>query len=565
MNKKYQIYLGIFLLGLGLGYMALKITTPNEIVNQTSNKEHSWTCSMHPNINSEQPGNCPICGMDLTKSTLDYDETINKNSFRLTKNAIELANVETIVIDELGSENYSTALSGVITSNLKTNAIQTTLFDGRIDKLEINYIGKYVAKGQQIGVVYSPEMYAAQDKLLTSASYKESHEKLFNAARNTLGLWKMSDKQIEEVLKTGKPMMNFPIYADVSGTVTEIIAQEGRYFKQGDPLYKLSSLSTVWAVFDIYENQLSEIKVGQDIEISTTAFSGEKFNSTISFIDPVFDNNKRTVSIRAVLNNRDQKFKPGMFVNGNVKIIGKKENTIRIPKSAVLWTGKRSVVYIKTDQYQPVFEMREVTLGNTLRDSYEILDGLSRGEEVVSNGIFTIDAAAQLLGKKSMMSIVDDNTMQHSSKIIDNDMSHSIMDFPVVLPLYFAIKDNMVKGSSKDVKSNAKEFHDYLKLFNKSSKIKIDQDILQELYVILNNISNSDDISKQRIYFKALSTSILKIIPEENLIDKPVYVQFCPMADSNKGGYWLSLSKEIRNPYFGDKMLTCGSVKKTIN
>tara|TARA_R110000868_G_scaffold90110_1_gene250385 strand:- start:25350 stop:27038 length:1689 start_codon:yes stop_codon:yes gene_type:complete len=562
MIKKYSVYFGIFLLGIGVGYFIINKSLPIDTKSNNNSIGASFTCSMHPAINTKEPGKCSICGMDLIVKTSETEDYLNSNSFNLTENAIQLSNIETMIVGKTSGKGYTTAqLSGIVSSNLQTNSIQTTLFDGRLDKLEINYIGKNVSKGQQIGVMYSPEMYAAQDKLLTSASYKESHEKLFNAARNTLGLWKMTDKQIEEVLRTGKPLMNFPLYADVSGTVTEIIAQEGKYFKQGDPLYKLSNLGTVWAIFDVYENQISQIKVGQEISISSPSIKGETFKSTIVFIDPILDSAKRTVSIRAVLNNRSQKFKPGMFVKGIVKMISSNNEAIRVPSTAVLWTGKRSIVYVKTYIDQPVFELREVTLGNIFPDGdYEILEGLYLGEEIVTNGTFTVDAAAQLLGKKSMMSTSSTEENNQFTDLNDFNKAKNIdFDYANLLYLYEVLKNYFVDSNSKNVAEAADSMNKFLRANN------LKKNEFENIKIELKKIAASKNIEKQRYSFKILSNDLLKILPKKMSIKEPLYIQYCPMADKNKGAYWLSFTKEIRNPYYGDKMLNCGSITETLN
>ncbi|MGB5369140.1 MAG: efflux RND transporter periplasmic adaptor subunit, partial [Flavobacteriaceae bacterium] len=183
-----------------------------------------------------------------------------------------------------------------------------------------------------------------------------------------------------------------------------ITVEAGDYVKQGSPLFKIANLNTVWAVFDAYENQVSLLKEGQNIEIVTKAYPNKKFDAKISFIDPVLNSAKRTISVRAVLDNAQGLLKPGMFVRGSTGVASEMKNgNIIIPESAVLWTGERSVVYLKTDPNDPTFEMREIILGDAIDGGYVVLSGLEIGEEIVTNGTFTVDAAAQLRGKKSMM------------------------------------------------------------------------------------------------------------------------------------------------------------------
>ena len=174
---------------------------------------------------------------------------------------------------------------------------------------------------------------------------------------------------------------------------------------EGQELYTISNLNTVWAEFDAYEKQLSSIQVGDEINITLNADPTMTYKANVSFIDPILNSKTRTVIVRTEMNNNEGKLKPGMFIKGllSANETANTDLVLTIPKSAILWTGKRSVVYVKINAEEPVFEMREVELGSETDDSVEILSGLKNGEEIVVNGTFTVDAAAQLAGKKSMM------------------------------------------------------------------------------------------------------------------------------------------------------------------
>jgi len=404
--KKYLVYIGLVVIGLILGALFFGKSTTNETAHnhtETTETNQMWTCSMHPQIMKSEPGDCPICGMDLIPATTSADG-LAANQFKLTKNAMALANIQTSIVGKSTIEGNEIKLSGKIVENEENNTVQVSYFSGRIERLNISSTGEEVRRGQLLANIYSPELYAAQQELLTAASLKESQPALYKAVRNKLKLWKLSESQIKQIESSGKVKENFPIYATVSGTVTEKLAEQGDYIKQGQPLLKINNLNTVWANFDVYENQIDLFKKGQDISITTNAYSNKTFKTKVSFINPVLDTKTRTVKLRAVLNNKNGIFKPGMFVEGKVNDLNiSTEQTITIPASAVLWTGKRSVVYVKTNPTEPVFEMREVTLGNTIGESYEVVSGLENGSEIVTNGTFTIDAAAQLQGKKSMM------------------------------------------------------------------------------------------------------------------------------------------------------------------
>ncbi|WP_339711677.1 efflux RND transporter periplasmic adaptor subunit [uncultured Kriegella sp.] len=569
MIKKYGTYLAVLAIGLVLGYFIFgnSGSKAEQYTHEVTDENRAmWTCSMHPQIMLPEKGDCPLCGMDLISSETGSGSALMTNQFKMSEKALALSNIETITVGMGESQNNKLTLSGKITANEKTNGIQTTVFDGRIEKLNVNYVGQYVKKGQQLGYIYSPDLYLAQDKLLTSASYKDSHQKLYDAARNTLGLWKMTDEQIDEVLRTKKPMMKFPIYADVSGTVTEVFATEGKWYKVGDPLYKVSNLYTVWAVFDVYENQLSALKQGQDITIVSNAF-GDELQAKISFIEPVLNDELRTVSVRVTLNNKNQVLKPGMFVQGQVEVTGG-EQVLTVPKSAVLWTGKRSLVYTKPNPDLPIFEMAEVTLGSSMGNSYVILSGLSNGDEVVTNGTFTVDAAAQLQGKKSMMS--SKMTMDSEEVMMDghSDVMHFKGDFKnkftKAIHAYIALKDALVATDANKSVEKAKVLLLQLNEIDETMLEETVQIPLEKIKKNARHISETTEVKLQRQRFKPLSEDMVAIASNFNGLDQPIYVQFCPMADDNKGGSWLSFQDHVRNPYFGDMMLTCGSVTKTI-
>jgi len=406
--KKYIIYIGILIVGLILGsvFFGSSPTTDDAHNHKTSEtKNELWTCSMHPQIMQSEAGDCPICGMDLIPSETSADG-LEANQFTISQNALALANIETTIIGNTTNSVSGLILSGKINENEKTKAIQTTHFGGRIEKLFVNSTGEKVYKGQQLALIYSPQLVTAQKELLTALESKNSDVTLYNAVRNKLKLWKLSEKQINKIEESKSIITNFPVYANVSGVVTMKMVEEGNYVKEGQGLLMIANLNTVWADFDAYEKQLSSIKEGDKVSITTNANPNKQIKGIVSFIDPVLNTATRTVIVRAELNNRNGELKPGMFIKGQLtskKGLTKKEALLTVPKTAVLWTGIRSVVYVKKQGVAPVFELRAVTLGNEVGNSYEILKGLNSREEIVTNGTFTVDAAAQLQGKKSMM------------------------------------------------------------------------------------------------------------------------------------------------------------------
>ena len=403
--KKYTLYIALVAVGLLIGWFLFGTSSNQEPNDHTAESlvEH-WTCSMHPQIDLPEFGSCPICGMDLIPAEND-EKGFTVNQFKMSQNAMALANIETEIIGNSDGISESFTLSGKIAANDKESAVQTAHFGGRIEKLHFKTKGEFVNKGSLIATIYSPELVTAQNELIESLDIKESQPELYKAVRNKIKYWKISEKQIQSIEQHKKVITNFNIYANVSGFISEIYIDEGNHVKEGTPLFNVANLGSVWAVFDVYEKDIKNIKVGQSIEIKLNAYPDKIIKTQIDYIDPILNNTTRTVSVRATLQNNDNSLKPGMLITSELVFDSKNEKAtiVVIPKSAVMWTGKRSVVYVKTSISEPVFEMREVILGNEYGENYEILNGLESGEEVVTNGTFTVDAAAQLQGKKSMM------------------------------------------------------------------------------------------------------------------------------------------------------------------
>ena len=587
--KKYAIYIGILAVGLILGWLLFGNTSTQKTEhnhNEAVKSNQMWTCSMHPQIMKSEPGDCPICGMDLIPAESSSDGLL-ADQFKLSENAMALANIQTSIVGKSNQKDNFITLSGKIAENEESNAVQVSYFSGRIEKLNVSFTGEKINKGQLLATIYSPELYAAQQELLTASSLKESQPSLYQAVKNKLKLWKLNEKQINQIETSGKIIENFPVYATVSGTVSKKLVEQGDYIKQGQPLLKIAKLTTVWANFDVYENQIDHFSKGQEVLITTNAYSNEEFKGRVDFIDPVLNSKTRTVTLRVILINKKNKFKPGMFVEG--KIINKidsKNNSVSIPASAVLWTGKRSVVYIKSDTTKPVFEMREITLGKKLGNNYEVLKGLVKDDEIVTNGVFTIDAAAQLQGKKSMMNKIGgkvmtgheghlgmetkktnkkDNTKLNERIKVSKTFQNQLEE---VYNSYIKLKDELVKADVNNAMTTSKV------ILANLSKVDMKQlsdknahnhwmSIEKEIKVSANSISNSSDIKTQRIHFKHLSSHLINAIKLFGVNEK-VYVKFCPMADSNYGAYWLSNEEKVINPYFGEAMLTCGEVKQVI-
>ncbi len=274
----------------------------------------------------------------------------------------------------------------------------------RIERLSVNFTGETVIKGQVLAEIYSPELITAQQELLETVKTKQLQPELYEASKEKLRQWKLTDDQIAKIESSGVVQNNFEVVSNTAGTVTARRVNTGDHISQGTVLFDIADLSKVWIMFDAYESDLQFLHIGEKISFTLQALPGVDFKGKIIFIDPVIDPVTRVAKVRVETGNQSGKLKPEMFATGIVSTtLNEYRDNMVIPKSAVLWTGKRSIVYVKQPGDEPIFKLREIGLGPMLGESYVITDGLTEGEEIVTSGTFSVDAAAQLEGKPSMM------------------------------------------------------------------------------------------------------------------------------------------------------------------
>jgi Cu(I)/Ag(I) efflux system membrane fusion protein len=363
-----------------------------------------WTCAMHPQIRMDQPGKCPICGMELIPLVKSGNSSVDPDAIHLTKEAAQLANVLTSVVSKQKPVK-EVRLYGKVQADERLLQSQVAHVPGRIEKLYINFTGEPVKNGQILAQIYSPELITAQQELLEAAKTKLSQPAIYDAVKEKLRQWKLTNNQIETIENSGNVQTSIDVISNTRGIVTSRLVNTGDYISQGTTLFKIADLSRVWILFDAYESDLQFINKNQGIAFTLQAFPGTEFSGNIVFIDPVIDPVTRVAKIRVEAGNQSGKLKPEMFATGIVSsVLNEYHDKMVIPKSSVLWTGKRSVVYVKQKgSVEPIFKIREIELGPVLGESYIVIDGLTEGEEIVTSGTFSVDAAAQLEGKPSMM------------------------------------------------------------------------------------------------------------------------------------------------------------------
>lgn len=627
-------FITVLLVFITLAFFVGRMTGPQDTATTSeSGHDHvqdeteSWTCSMHPQFNLPDKGQCPICFMDLIPAERSSDD--NPLQLKLSPSAVKLADIQTVkakrkaAVAELllsGSVDYDETRIGKITAWVP----------GRLEHLYVDFTGIRVSEGDHMVELYSPDLVAAQEELLQSQRYLDSIQdksgQLYQSANSTLSATKeklrllgFGNEQLEQVLTSGEYQESVTIYSPVSGIVIHKDAVEGMYVKTGTPIYTIADLSRVWIILDAYESDLPWLKYGQDVSITAEALPGEIFSGKIAFIDPILDARTRTVKVRINVENTQQLLKPGMFIRAEVQSIldadgnsinpdlagkwispmhpevikdqagscdvcgmplvpaeelgivsmpAKNDLPLVVPVSAVLRTGKRAILYIRLpDTDEPTFEGREVVLGTRAGDSYIIREGLMAGEEVVVNGNFKIDSAMQLASKPSMMNPEGGRTSTgHEGHNMDG-MQQSGGN------MAGSQEDEIPLIISTDLANEV--LTPYLELQSELANDDYDKayQALMKIHNLTMGVPGAEAIMEPTMrpiqnitQLRAAFEDLstaMQIAVEKGLISESVNKAFCPMAFDNRGAYWLQKGDVINNPYFGSQMLRCGVIKQS--
>ena len=598
LNTQTILYLVLALaVGLLAGYVLFGGTSDEEVTMADGHTESDhaaeggaeiWTCSMHPQIQREEAGDCPICGMDLIP--LAAGASNEPTVLTMTEGAVALARVRTVAVGDAGAEPGAgnggaqvVNLTGRLAPDERTTAVQAAHVGGRVERMYVTYAGERVRSGQQIATIYAPTLVVAQEELLQARELAAVNPRLVEAARQKLRNLKVTDAQIDRLESSGEVLTNFPVYAQRGGTVLELKTEVGQYVTAGGALYTLTQLNQLWALFDAFEGDLARIRVGDRVTFTVPSLAADTFRARVTFIDPLIDPGTRTAAVRAEVDNRGGRLKPEMFVQGRIEVSPDKGRrspgsapALTVPTTAVLWTGERSVVYVELPGAEvPTYEFREVTLGDRAGDGYRVLSGLAAGERVVVNGVFAIDASAQLNNKASMMNrnvLIKGRVAEAVTALVvpnyrDGTPAAFRAQLTGVASAYLPLKDRMVSTETADEELLAPLRTAIAGVDMSLVKGDAHQYWMQQLEAMnghLGGLAKAGDVEAQRAQFGFFSQALINALTAFGVNDT-LYVQHCPMAYDNEGGNWISAEKEVRNPFFGDKMMTCGYVADELN
>ncbi|TWU33655.1 Cation efflux system protein CusB precursor [Novipirellula aureliae] len=578
-----------------------------------------YICPMMCTPPSSEPGRCPVCAMELVKATGGGGG--DGMSVTIEPAARRLIGIQTATA-ELGPVSQTIRTIGSIDYNESKLATISAYASGRIEKLYANYIGVPVEKNDDLALIYSPDLYSAQVEYLMAL--QGGGLKRLGGSSNLSELSKqklielgLTEDQVAELRSRGKAESRIRVRSPIKGTVIEKHAVEGDYIKTGDKIFRIADLSTVWLMLDLFPDDAARMRFGQRVEAEVSSLPGELFMGRVAFIDPIVNHKTRTVRVRVEMPNPDAKLRPGDYATARVSVpairqdriydpalAGKyispmhpqvirdqpgacpiggmdliptsklgyaseplpKQQIVTVPRDAVLMTGENSVLYVETEPGR--FEIRRVTVGPMTDDRAVILEGMSAGETVATNGNFLIDSQMQLAGNPSLMDPSKAASYPPGPlELPDGDpivlTGDGAEQFDRAYAAYFVIQKALAADQSPPP-LELKKLDDSLGKLTRLAAVPDEaQSHLQSAKQSLARMQGS--LEQVRKAFRPLSHSLLRaatIVRGKETATKLVHM-YCPMVPGG-GGDWMQPEGKLVNPYWGSEMLSCGETVKEL-
>ena len=315
----------VMVIALGAGYYLGRSShrTASSVAGDisTSQGKQVYTCSMHPQVRLDQPGNCPICEMPLIPAASASVASGEAPMLQLSEHAIAMASVETVAVERKTLSRELRAV-GRIEYNESSLATITPRVDGYAERLFVNFTGVEIRKGDHLAEVYSPELLVAEQELLIALqSEAGSGNALIEVAKTKLRLLGLTDEQIANLIENKQTTDRVTLYSPISGTVIEKGIVEKAAFKAGDALYRIANLDTVWVYLEIYEYDLPWVRYGQKVRLTAQGVPGRTFEGLVTFVQPIVNEQSRTIRVPVHVDNKDHALKPGMFVTALVDAV----------------------------------------------------------------------------------------------------------------------------------------------------------------------------------------------------------------------------------------------------
>ncbi len=451
--------------------------------------------------------------------------------------------------------------------------------DGYVQELKVSSPGQQVSQGQPLITIYSPDLRSTEQELVNilndrdrSGASRASNDQLIEATKRRLKLWNVSDQEIAELEKNRKPSDQLMLRSPFDGVVNEVVSRPGMSVKMGDKLVSVLDLSNLWVWAEFYENEVGLLKQGQRIDVSLPAFPNQTFQGQIAVINPVIDAAKRTARVRIDIPNPKGQLRPGMYANVDVKIDDGEGLTI--PVQAALPTGERMLVFL--DRGQGKLLPRYVKVGRSFttfdgqeqESYYQVMNGLQEGDRIVASANFLIDAESQVQGalkdwegeQPAGTPVMTEKPPGQSSNSNFNAVVKPVLDS--YKRLHELLADNKFSQVSAEAETLRKQVH-ALTNIDPPSKPEQYKDLVGGLHSSADQFT-PNDIEQARIEFGQFSAALIAFLKDfMPQLDDPLYTIKCPMWTKSPA-VWLQDSTQVKNPFLGPDMPSCGTVQETL-
>jgi Cu(I)/Ag(I) efflux system membrane fusion protein len=366
---------------------------PHTLLTATQSKAY-YTCSMHPQIHEDHPGNCPICGMKLIKVELTGYSGAATNKISLTPTQIQLAGIQTDTVREENTGSEKT-LTGTVTTNENNAEEVSARIAGRIQLLFVRTPGETISVGQPVYSIYSDDLQEAEKEYLLARQQQKmlhnpdvDYRQLIAAAENKLQLWGLSPAQIRSLAVSGKVSATTTVLSKVNGTVSEIAVHEGDYVTEGMSILKTQALNSLWVEAQLYAGERENYRENSQVNVSFPDLGGQVIKGKVGFTNPELSIASNVNLIRISISNPNGTIRPGMLAY--VSVSSNKQKTLAVPASAIISTGKGNTVWVKNSDGS--FSSRNVILGAGNRGYTAVISGLSKGELVITSGAYLLNS-----------------------------------------------------------------------------------------------------------------------------------------------------------------------------
>jgi len=374
--------------------------------NKQTSRQVYYTCSMHPQVHKDKPGDCPVCGMKLIKvdqsdkkDTMSLDTALSYLTHPVTQTVIGSFKVITPVPSNI--EDTINAEGAIDFDQRDFNTVSTRV-GGRIDGLFVKYSGQSIERGEPLMEIYSPELLSAQRDLLQTI--RENDQALIGPLKEKLLNLGMAQNEIQKVTERGKPLSSITIFSPYSGISRQVNdistynaapellnIRKGMYVDAGQSVFAVQDISRRWATIQVFSDDIPYVHVGDPVGLYADADPDRVVKGRVDFIPPYRDQGDKTTAIRIYLKNLPATWKIGTLLHGKISVNSTKDNLF-VPLSAVNRLGSRTVVWVKDKHRSDVFYARPVQTGIQRDNTIEILSGIGRGDQIVENAAYMVDS-----------------------------------------------------------------------------------------------------------------------------------------------------------------------------